>query len=273
MNLIEAAQHVLWNSGQPMHVNDIWSKIERRGLFVTAGRTPLQTLATSLLRTTLGVRTSKSSSVKTLYKEGSNTFGLLEWLDDQRRAELETEEALLEAAERIALSDLSDGAADPSASVPIATSKVRPPSGVALQRICVVPILRDLRDPPGGAAPKLVKQRIRDLYRDELSDGQFAHVLKNNHIRFTRLGLSRFGLVGGVYGWELTEAGGEHLQAHEETNRGDPARIFGELLYAIEYLGEPVDLALGGQLTVPPNLVLIGTMNSVDRSVAAAEPS
>lgn len=57
----------------------------------------------------------------------------------------------------------------------------------------------------------------------------------------------------------------------DEINRGDPARIFGELLYALEYRGQPVDLPLGGQLTVPPNLVLIGTMNSVDRSVALVD--
>ena len=57
----------------------------------------------------------------------------------------------------------------------------------------------------------------------------------------------------------------------DEINRGDPARIFGELLYALEYREQPVDLALGGQLSVPSNLVVIGTMNSVDRSVALVD--
>lgn len=57
----------------------------------------------------------------------------------------------------------------------------------------------------------------------------------------------------------------------DEINRGDPARIFGELLYALEYRGESVTLALGGKLVVPPNLVVIGTMNSVDRSVALVD--
>jgi 5-methylcytosine-specific restriction protein B len=57
----------------------------------------------------------------------------------------------------------------------------------------------------------------------------------------------------------------------DEVNRGDPARIFGELLYALEYRGREVELASGGTLIVPPNLVVIGTMNSVDRSVALVD--
>lgn len=57
----------------------------------------------------------------------------------------------------------------------------------------------------------------------------------------------------------------------DEINRGDPARIFGELLYAIEYRGEEVQLANGQGMVVPSNLVVIGTMNSVDRSVALVD--
>lgn len=57
----------------------------------------------------------------------------------------------------------------------------------------------------------------------------------------------------------------------DEINRGDPARIFGELLFALEYRNEQVTLPQGGTLTVPPNLVIIGTMNSVDRSVALVD--
>jgi 5-methylcytosine-specific restriction protein B len=57
----------------------------------------------------------------------------------------------------------------------------------------------------------------------------------------------------------------------DEINRGDPARIFGELLYALEYRGERIELASGGELAVPPNLVILGTMNSVDRSVALVD--
>jgi 5-methylcytosine-specific restriction protein B len=57
----------------------------------------------------------------------------------------------------------------------------------------------------------------------------------------------------------------------DEINRGDPARIFGELLLGLEYRSQPIEMMLGGKLTVPPNLVIVGTMNSVDRSVALVD--
>lgn len=57
----------------------------------------------------------------------------------------------------------------------------------------------------------------------------------------------------------------------DEINRGDPARIFGELMYGLEYRGRPITLASGVSMVVPNSLVVIGTMNSVDRSVAMVD--
>jgi 5-methylcytosine-specific restriction enzyme B len=57
----------------------------------------------------------------------------------------------------------------------------------------------------------------------------------------------------------------------DEINRGDVPRIFGELLMALERdkRGQPVTLPVsGGRLVVPDNVYVIGTMNTVDRSIA-----
>jgi 5-methylcytosine-specific restriction protein B len=57
----------------------------------------------------------------------------------------------------------------------------------------------------------------------------------------------------------------------DEINRGDIPRIFGELLTLLELdkRGDRVTLPLSGTaFTVPPNLYLIGTMNTADRSIA-----
>lgn len=60
----------------------------------------------------------------------------------------------------------------------------------------------------------------------------------------------------------------------DEINRGDPARVFGELLTYIElsYRGQPFTLPFSGrEFSVPSNLLMIGTMNPHDRSVAQVD--
>ena len=62
----------------------------------------------------------------------------------------------------------------------------------------------------------------------------------------------------------------------DEINRGNLSKIFGELIYALEYRGEQIRLQYADFdddetndfLTVPKNLYLIGTMNTADRSVS-----
>lgn len=57
----------------------------------------------------------------------------------------------------------------------------------------------------------------------------------------------------------------------DEINRGDIPRIFGELLTVLEHdkRGKPVTLPLSGEsFVVPPNVSIIGTMNTADRSIA-----
>jgi len=57
----------------------------------------------------------------------------------------------------------------------------------------------------------------------------------------------------------------------DEINRGDIPRIFGELLTIVEKekRGRSVILPLSHtSLRVPPNVALIGTMNTADRSIA-----
>jgi 5-methylcytosine-specific restriction protein B len=67
------------------------------------------------------------------------------------------------------------------------------------------------------------------------------------------------------------EAGGKKvILLIDEINRGNPARIFGELLTYIEhdYRNETFTLPVSGRETsVPPNLLILGTMNPFDRSI------
>lgn len=57
----------------------------------------------------------------------------------------------------------------------------------------------------------------------------------------------------------------------DEINRGKASRIFGELLYLLEYRQERIQLASGEMFEVPKNVYLIGTMNTADRSIALVD--
>jgi MoxR-like ATPase len=59
----------------------------------------------------------------------------------------------------------------------------------------------------------------------------------------------------------------------DEINRGDTAKVFGELLYLLEYRKESVQLQYSPEepFFLPQNLLLIGTMNTADRSIALVD--
>ncbi len=63
----------------------------------------------------------------------------------------------------------------------------------------------------------------------------------------------------------------KHVLIIDEINRGDLSRIFGEVIVALEYRQKAIKTMYMDEkkpLIIPPNLYIIGTMNSVDRSIA-----
>lgn len=56
----------------------------------------------------------------------------------------------------------------------------------------------------------------------------------------------------------------------DEINRGNISKIFGELIYLLEYRKEKISLTYSPDesYSIPSNLYIIGTMNSADRSIA-----
>lgn len=57
----------------------------------------------------------------------------------------------------------------------------------------------------------------------------------------------------------------------DEINRAKTARVFGELLYLLEYREKEVELQNGSRFSMPPNLYIIGTMNTTDKSIALVD--
>jgi 5-methylcytosine-specific restriction protein B len=54
----------------------------------------------------------------------------------------------------------------------------------------------------------------------------------------------------------------------DEINRGNIAKVFGELYYLLEYRDDQIELQYGESFQLPKNLYVIGTMNTADRSIA-----
>lgn len=53
----------------------------------------------------------------------------------------------------------------------------------------------------------------------------------------------------------------------DEINRADLSAVFGELLYALEYRGQTVQVTHFGPFQIPENVYIIGTMNTADKSL------
>jgi hypothetical protein len=64
-----------------------------------------------------------------------------------------------------------------------------------------------------------------------------------------------------------------HLLIVDEINRGNLAKIFGELYFLLEYRDSRIELQYSRdeQFELPENLYLIGTMNTADRSIALVD--
>ncbi|MFB4309203.1 McrB family protein [Actinomadura sp. GTD37] len=73
----------------------------------------------------------------------------------------------------------------------------------------------------------------------------------------------------------LAHPGRPYVLIIDEINRGNLAKIFGELYFLLEYRGEPVNLLYGSEgdqgFTLPRNVIIIGTMNTADRSIALVD--
>ncbi len=71
------------------------------------------------------------------------------------------------------------------------------------------------------------------------------------------------------------EPGADHFLVIDEINRGNLAKVFGELYFLLEYRDEEVSLQYqqgdDDGFSLPENLYIIGTMNTADRSIALVD--
>ena len=70
------------------------------------------------------------------------------------------------------------------------------------------------------------------------------------------------------------DADGDHYLVIDEINRGNLAKVFGELYFLLEYRDKSMRLQYqtDKEFSLPRNLYIIGTMNTADRSIALVGP-
>ena len=69
----------------------------------------------------------------------------------------------------------------------------------------------------------------------------------------------------------IEEDGHARVLIIDEMNRANLPRVFGELMFLLEYRNESVSLALSPSFQLPEKLYIIGTLNTADRSVQALD--
>ncbi len=96
-------------------------------------------------------------------------------------------------------------------------------------------------------------------YRPALVDGQLSFELQNGPLLRAAASARK-------------EPDAKHFLVIDEINRGNLAKVFGELYFLLEYRDHEIDLQYGDdKFRLPPNLYFIGTMNTADRSIALVD--
>ncbi len=138
---------------------------------------------------------------------------------------------------------------------------------------------------PPGTGKTYVAKRIAEWCRDHGGDFQIVQFHPSYSYEDFVEGFRPTLTDGGQAGFKLTKGPlrciAEKAQANkdatfilviDEINRGNVAKVLGELYFLLEYRNDKVGLQYSSeQFSLPDNLWFIGTMNTTDRSIALVD--
>ena len=138
---------------------------------------------------------------------------------------------------------------------------------------------------PPGTGKTYVAKRIAEWCRDQGGDFEIVQFHPSYSYEDFVEGFRPTLTDGGQAGFKLTEGPLRRMATKatnnpdstfvlviDEINRGNVAKVLGELYFLLEYRNEAVSLQYSGdRFSLPENLWFIGTMNTTDRSIALVD--
>ena len=120
----------------------------------------------------------------------------------------------------------------------------------------------------GGSKDRVTLVQLHPSYAYEDFVQGFRPTLENDRPGFE---LKDGPLLRAAKGAE-DEPDAKHFLVIDEINRGNPAKVFGELYFLLEYRDREIRLQYSDEpFSLPKNLYIIGTMNTADRSIALVD--
>ena len=143
-----------------------------------------------------------------------------------------------------------------------------------------------LYGPPGTGKTYAAKKILSELFdEDDLEDLQgdnwnivqfhpsynYEDFVRGVQVKTTENGQVTYETTNRIFGQMCEHANynpdAKYALIIDEINRANVSAVLGELIYALEYRGERVKTPYLGDIVIPPNLYIIGTMNTADRTI------
>lgn len=132
--------------------------------------------------------------------------------------------------------------------------------------------------PPGTGKTYIARKLAQHLASDNVTLVQFhpSYSYEDFFEGFRPVASGGFELKGGplrrVVDHALANPSAAHVLIIDEINRGNLAKVFGELYFLLEYRDQSVELLYSDAgFSLPENVYIIGTMNTADRSIALVD--